>query len=186
MIYINGQVDELDLDSALAMVSVQRREQALKFRHERGKRLCLAAYLLLMDALRAEYGLSEPPVFDYSPEGKPFIAARPDIHFNLSHSGNVAICAVSDRPVGVDVEVPRRITPSLIAYTMNLEEQARISASPDPAMCFLAYWTQKEALLKLTADGIRNSMKEVLSQPDHYKIETVKTDSFVYSVAQYR
>ena len=184
MVYVNENVDELDLGQALARVSAQRREQALKFRHENGQRLCLAAYLLLMEGLRNEYGINEPPVFDYSPEGKPYIAARPDIHFNLSHSGNVALCVVSDQPVGADVEVPRKISPSLIDYTMNPEEQAEINASHDPARAFLRLWTQKEALLKLMGKGISNEMKNVLDDRDSYLIETVETDTYIYSIAK--
>lgn len=186
MVYINDRVDALDIDLALARVSAQRREQAMRFRHEGSRRLCLAAYLLLMDGLREEYGLVEPPVFDYSPDGKPFIAARPDIHFSLSHSGNVALCVVSDQPVGADVEVPRKITPSLIAYTMNADEQAQINASANPEMQFLHFWTRKEALLKLTAEGIRNDMKEVLSAEDRYQIETTQTDKYIFSVAKFK
>lgn len=186
MVYLNDHVDTLDIDLALARVSVQRREQALRFRHEGGRRLCLAAYLLLMDGLREEYGLTEPPVFDYSSEGKPFIAARPDIHFSLSHSGNVALCVLADQPVGADVEVPRKITSSLIAYTMNADEQAKINASQNPEMQFLHFWTRKEALLKLTGEGIRNDMKAVLEEEGKYQIETVRADNYIFSVAKFK
>ena len=186
MVYLNDHVDTLDIDLALARVSVQRREQALRFRHEGGRRLCLAAYLLLMDGLREEYGLTEPPVFDYSSEGKPFIAARPDIHFSLSHSGNVALCVLADQPVGADVEVPRKITSSLIAYTMNADEQAKINASQNPEMQFLHFWTRKEALLKLTGEGIRNDVKAVLEEEEKYQIETVRADNYIFSVAKFK
>ena len=186
MVYLNDHVDTLDIDLALARVSVQRREQALRFRHEGGRRLCLAAYLLFMDGLREEYGLTEPPVFDYSSEGKPFIAARPDIHFSLSHSGNVALCVLADQPVGADVEVPRKITSSLIAYTMNADEQAKINASQNPEMQFLHFWTRKEALLKLTGEGIRNDMKAVLEEEGKYQIETVRADNYIFSVAKFK
>ena len=186
MVYLNDQVDALDTDLALARVSAQRREQALRFRHEGGRRLCLAAYLLLMDGLREEYGLTEPPVFDYSSEGKPFVAARPDIHFSLSHSGTVALCAISDQPVGADVEVPRKISSSLIAYTMNDREQEQINASTDTAMRFLYFWTRKEAVLKLTGEGIRNDVKEVLAEEDKYQIETVQTENYIFSVAKFK
>lgn len=186
MIYLNDRVDQLDIEDALSRVSPQRREQALRFRFESGRRLCLAVYLLLMDSLREEYGLDEPPVFDYSPEGKPFIPAHPDIHFSFSHSGNVALCAICDRPVGADVEVPRKISPSLIRYTMNHDEQAQISVSENPTMQFLHFWTRKEALLKLTAEGIRNDMKTVLAEADKYQIETVQTDRYIFSVATFQ
>ena len=114
MIYLNDHVQSLDVDDALARVSEQRRELALKFRHEGSRRLCLAAYLLLMDGLRRECFIDEPPIFGYSPEGKPFIVDHPNIHFNLSHSGDVAICAVSNQPVGIDIETPRSIKAVII------------------------------------------------------------------------
>ncbi len=185
MVYLNDQVGALDLDLALARVSAQRREQALKFRHENGRRLSLAVYLLLMDGLREEYGIQTPPEFDYTAEGKPFILGRPDIHFSFSHSGNVALCALSDQPVGVDVEVPRKITPSLVSYTMNDREQEQINASADPALRFLYFWTRKEALLKLTGEGIRNDMTQALSESGKYHFETVKTNSYLFSVVKY-
>ena len=186
MVYLNENTDEIDIEAALTEVSPQRREQALKFRHEGGRRLSLAVYLLLKKGLREEYGITDNPVFGYKPEGKPFLLDHPDIHFSFSHSGNVALCAISDQPVGADVEVPRKITSSLINYTMNDDEQARISASPDPMMQFLYFWTRKEALLKLTAEGIRNDMKMVLAEADHYYFETIQSEKYICSIVKYR
>ena len=185
MVYINDKVDSLNLDLALAQVSEQRREQALRFRFESGRRLCLAAYLLLMEGLQKEYGITEKPVFDYSEKGKPSIIGHPDIYFNFSHSGNIALCALSNQPVGADVETLRKITPSLIRFTMNDIEQTLINTSSNPTMQFLFYWTRKEALLKRTGDGIRNDIKDVLTDSDNYHIETVTSDQYVYSIANY-
>lgn len=186
MIYINENTDELDITSALPEVSAQRCEQALKFRHEKGRRLSLAVYLLLKKGLREEFGITENPVFGYSPEGKPFLPDHPDIHFSFSHSGSVALCAIDRVPVGADVEVPRKITPELTTYTMNDEEVSRITASEDPQMAFLSLWTKKEAVLKLTGEGIRNNMKNVLTDSDKYLIETVTTKNYIFSIARHK
>jgi len=186
MVYINDHTEKLDIIAALERVSPQRREQAMRFRFDSGRRLSLAAYLLLMEGLEKEYGIIEPPVFEYTPEGKPFLVQHPDIHFNLSHSKNVALCAISDQPVGADVEVPRKISPSLVSHTMNEREQEIINTSSDSVMQFLHFWTRKEALLKLTAVGIRSDLKEVLSEEDKYQIETVQMDKYVFSVAKFR
>ena len=186
MIYINENTDELDIETALSEVSAQRREKALKFRHEKGRRLSLAVYLLLKKGLREEFGITENPVFSYSPEGKPFLPDHPDIHFSFSHSGTVALCAIDRVPVGADVEVPRKITPELTTYTMNDEEVSRITASEDPQMAFLSLWTKKEAVLKLTGEGIRNNMKNVLTDSDTYLIETVTTKNYIFSIARHK
>lgn len=186
MIYINEHTEELDIASALATVSPQRREQALKFRHENGQRLSLAVFLLLMEGLRKEYGILSPPVFDYTTDGKPYIANHPDIHFSFSHSGKVALCALSNQPVGADVEVPRKITPSLISYTMNDIEISQINGSSNPTMKFLYFWTRKEALLKLTGKGISNNMKQVLEDAGNYQLETLQTENYLYSIAKHK
>lgn len=186
MIYINEHTELLDIEDALAKVSEQRREQALKFAHENGSRLSLAVYLLLMEGLRKEYGITEPPVFDYLEGGKPVIKGHPEIYFSFSHSGNVALCAIDSRPVGADMETSRKITPSLIAYTMNDEEQALIASAPESLSAFLALWTKKEAVLKLTGEGIRNDMKSVLVNAENIVFETKTTENYIYSIARSR
>ncbi len=186
MIYLNDHTELLDIEDALSKVSSQRREQALKFSHESGRRLSLAAYLLLMEGLQKEYGIAEPPVFEYLEGGKPVIKGHPEIHFNFSHSGKVALCAIDSQPVGADVETPRKITPSLISYTMNEKEQALITSAPESLSAFLALWTKKEAVLKLTGEGIRSDLKTVLAKPELYQIETVITDKYVYSIAKFK
>ena len=185
MIYLNNHTELLDIEDALSKVSEQRREQALRFAHESGRRLSLAVYLLLMEGLQKEYGITEPPVFEYLEGGKPVIKGHPEIHFNFSHSGNVALCAIDSQPVGADIEIPRKITPSLIAYTMNDAEQALIASAPESPKAFLALWTQKEAVLKLTGEGIRSDLKAVLAKPELYHIETVTSDKYVYSIAKF-
>ncbi len=186
MVYLNDHVDELDVESALAQVSPQRREQALRFRHVAGQRLCLAAYLLLKRGLLEEYGIPENPILSYNPDGKPSLVGHPNIHFNFSHSGNVALCVLSNQPVGADVETRRRVTPELISYTMNDAEQAHIQTAPEPTIEFLHYWTQKEAVLKLSGEGIRNNMKEVLAEANNIALETILTERYIYSIAQYK
>ena len=185
MIYLNDHTELLDIEDALAKVSEQRREQAMKFAHESGRRLSLAVYLLLMEGLRKEYGITEPPMFDYLEGGKPVIKGHPEIHFNFSHSGHVALCAIDNQPVGADIEMPRKITPSLIAYTMNEEEQSVIASASDQITAFLSFWTKKEAVLKLTGEGIRSDLKTVLAKPELYHIETVSTEKYVYSIAKF-
>ena len=80
MIYIDDHINDFDLAAALAQISEQRREQALKFRFELGQRTCVLAYLLLKKALRAEYGIEENPLFEYGEHGKPSIIGHTEIH----------------------------------------------------------------------------------------------------------
>ena len=172
-----------DLQAALKEISEQRREQALKFKHEQGQRLCVLAYLLLKQALREGYGITENPVFEYNEHGKPSIVGHPEIYFNLSHCKEAAICVVSDQPVGVDVEGIREYKESLVNYTMNDEEIAQIKTAENPAAAFIRLWTMKEATTKLIGTGISNDMKTVID-PTKDKYTTVDRQRYIYTICE--
>lgn len=184
-IYLNNDIEHFDFEAALPLLSEQRREQALKFKHDLGRKTCAAAYLLLCEALRSEYGITEPPVFEYGEHGKPFIVGHPDIHFNMSHCREAAICAVSNEPIGVDVESIREFNDSLIRYTMNEREVQEIEQAERPDVAFIRLWTMKEAVLKLSGRGIVDDMKHVLDHVSHLNLTTIISPDvrFVYTVA---
>lgn len=186
MTYLNDCIQELDLAAALPQLSEQRREQALKFKHELGQRTCAAAYLLLCRALREEYGIEELPVFGYGEHGKPFLIEHPEIHFNLSHCREAVLCCVDNRPVGVDVESVRPLEESLVNYTMNEREAAQIHEAANPALEFTKLWTRKEAVQKLTGQGIGTRMQHVLEREDVVWETKVADDGrYAYSICRF-
>ena len=184
MVYIDDHIADFDLSAALTEISPQRREQALKFRHELGQRQCVLAYLLLKQALREQYGLDFNPLFGYGEHGKPYILGHPDIHFSLSHCRSAVACAISDRPIGVDVESIREYHESLVRYTMNDRELQQITEAPQPNIAFIRLWTMKEALLKLTGQGISDDLKNVLSTPARFTTVERPERDYIYTVCE--
>ena len=83
-LYLNDNLSEVDLDEALAALSPQRREQAMKFKRPQGRLLSAVAYGLLCRGLRERYAVSELPELGYAEGGKPFIVGHEHIHFNMS------------------------------------------------------------------------------------------------------
>lgn len=114
-------------------------------------------------ALRALLGayLDADPAtlrFAAGPHGKPALADGA-LRFNLSHSGDVALCALArDREVGVDVELPRRAVDHVaIARRVLGEGEAARLAALGPAereRAFLRAWVRWEAALKCRGVGI--------------------------------
>ncbi len=92
--------------------------------------------------------------------GKPYFANRVDIHFNISHSGEYAVLAVSDSPLGIDVEVRKPINDFLAIsenYFSKNEYNFLISSksSADKKIdLFFDIWTMKEALIKAVGKGL--------------------------------
>ena len=185
MIYVSEDIWSFDLEAGLKETSEQRREQALKFRHEQGQRLCVLAYQLLKQGLKEEYGISENPIFEYNEHGKPSIVGHPEICFNLSHCKEAAVCVVSDHPVGIDVESIREYRDSLVRYTMNDDEVRQIESSEHPDVAFIRLWTMKEAALKLIGTGISNDIKNVLvDTPYHFTTVEASSGSYIYTVCE--
>ena len=73
----------------------ERRERAMRFRFGKDQRLCLGAGLLCARMLRAA-GVGDLSI-ERGTFGKPYLAQRPDVHFNVSHSGTLVVCAVGER-----------------------------------------------------------------------------------------
>lgn len=186
MILIDDHINDFDLGSALQQLSPQRRLQALRYKHEQGQRTCVLAYLLLKHALCEEFGLSENPVFEYGEHGKPSIVGHPEIFFNMSHCREAVACAVSRRPIGIDVESVHRFSESLVRYTMNDREVQQIMTAPQPEVAFIRLWTMKEARMKLTGEGINDNLKTVLDEPDRKKYTTVECleRGYIYTVCE--
>ena len=182
MIYLNDDIEHFDWEAALPLLSDQRREQCLKFKHEQGRKTCAAVYLLLCEGLRKEYGIIEKPVFEYGEHGKPSIVGHPEIFFNMSHCREAAICVLSDKPVGVDIESIRPYNESLARYTMSDEEMIQIESAVRRDVEFTRLWTLKEAVLKCSGEGIRNNMKHVLEGLKDAKTVINEKKLYIFSV----
>ena len=89
-----------------------------------------------------------------------------------------AICVVSDKPVGVDIETIRPYKETLARYAMNDDELQLINGS---ALEFTKLWTQKEAVVKLSGRGITTDLKSVLTSFAG-ELQTTVTDNYVYSI----
>ena len=177
MIYLNDHIDEFDLQAALPLLSEQRRQQALKFKFELGRKTCAAAYLLLCEGLRKEYGITERPLFEYGEHGKPTLLftnhqspfTRHQIHFNLSHCREAAICVLDQQPVGIDIE--------------SIREYKDFASAERPDVEFTRLWTLKEAVLKCRGTGINNDIKNVLTGHENTETTVNLERGYVYSVA---
>ncbi len=183
LIYSN--IQDFNLQEALGEISASRREKALKFKHEQGQRECVLAYLLLKRALKEVYGIEGNPEMVEQEGGKPMLKDHPEIHFNLSHCKAAVACVIGDEPVGVDIERVRNYNAQLARHTMNDNELHEIESSADPSRTFIRLWTKKEALLKLTGEGIRSDLKTVLEQED-IEFETTHNAEYVCTVATFK
>ena len=113
------------------------------------------AYDLLERAARLHWGWDRLPEMAREERGKPYFPGAPQYHFNLSHSGPFALCALSDRPVGVDIQVVRPAwSPKLVDRSCTPEERSWLAALGDRPEDFAALWACKESMGKESGYGL--------------------------------
>ena len=100
----------------------------------------------------AKYTHQDPKaiLFDKTASGKPVLKNFPNIHFNLSHSEDIALCAISNTPVGIDVEYLDKNIEYLNISKRFFSPAEIINNKLD----FFKLWTQKEAYLKSQGKGL--------------------------------
>ena len=114
----------------------------------------IAAEMLLIHAMRnIQPDCSLPLRIVCSEYGKPLFADS-SLHFSLSHTEGLVVCAVGDRDLGVDAERKHPYNEALVRRFFTEKEQAILLESEDPADCFIRLWTLKESYLKALGCGL--------------------------------
>ena len=111
----------------------------------------------LARVLKTEYGISPLPELARTDLGKPFFPALPHIQFSISHNKSIILCAVSAKPVGVDIEDIRPRRESLPQYALTEGEFSRYQSLGGDWPAFYTLWTRKEAWCKYTGQGLGHS-----------------------------
>lgn len=194
MIYLaNTQIPDDKYNCIYKLLPEFRRLLVDKRKSEEAKRETALAFFLLM------YGLKKQGIIDTYSEidklgysagehGKPYLFNRKDIHFSISHTSGMVMCAVSDAEVGCDVEKKKKNRDEIgkIASRFFAEKEAqKIEESTDNEAVdeFFRIWTGKESYVKRNGLGMTMPFDEFCI----YDCETIpvtvwENDSFVASV----
>lgn len=116
---------------------------------------------LLAGLAEEVWGLVPLPEITALPGGKPWFPSRPDCRFSLSHSGTLGLCAVSEQPVGADVEQLRPRRETLPRYVLDDREFDWFRTRGNNWADFYTLWTLKEARVKCTGEGLRRPAREI-------------------------
>lgn len=121
-----------------------------------------------------------------TPEGKPYFADRQGLFLSLSHSGEYAVCAVSDVPIGVDIQEYRNVKRNMLKKVLCSEEQIALAERADNSekekngflsaeemIDFFRTWSAKEACVKCTGMGLSKDFRELFA--DFEKAELTDT-----------
>ncbi|MGE5305951.1 MAG: 4'-phosphopantetheinyl transferase family protein [Alphaproteobacteria bacterium] len=154
---------DISLECCAACLSPAERERAARFKFERDRKRYLIAHGALRSILAMYLGVEAAAIdFDSGPAGKPKLArsyAGSEVEFNLSHSGEVALIAVTrGEEIGVDVEQIREdfAFKPIAQRFFTANEVGALGDLPVALQreAFYKCWTSKEALLKARGTGL--------------------------------
>ncbi|MFC7302953.1 4'-phosphopantetheinyl transferase family protein [Streptomyces monticola] len=171
-LWICGATDVAAAD--LALLDADERARADRLRRARDRRLYTTAHVLLRRLIGRHLD-RDPAALRYVREpcpgcgaahGRPALPGAP-VHFSLSHSGDHALIALAQRPVGVDLEVLADDTlVDDVMSTLHPQEHAELQElgpGPGRGAAFTRCWTRKEACLKGTGEGLtENAIRTTL------------------------
>ena len=143
--FLNGRWQEF-----LSALPFDRQESVQRRRSDADRARAAGAGWLLQYALTQAGITPENQILEKTELGKPYLPAHPEVHFNLSHSGHWAVCAISRDPVGVDVELPR-CTAKIAHRFFQPEELDGLELVPDQLN---RLWAAKEAFVKALGGGL--------------------------------
>ncbi len=146
-------IENLDLKKAYPLVSKNRQEKIDFYRFDKDKKLSCGAYLLLKKLLSEENITN--PIFKTGKYGKAYISNHENVYFNLSHSGKIVLCAISDMEVGADVEyIDPKIDLNISKNYFYNSEYENIMSAENKSDEFFKYWVLKESYMKYTGLGM--------------------------------
>ena len=122
---------------------------------------------------------------------KPFWGEK--IDFNISHSGDIVCCVISDTSkVGIDIELQRKVKPATINKFLNESNNShQDNTDKNNSLTFFKIWTKNEAIIKAANHGSIFNMSEIKHE-EHggyyqdkfwfsYPIEIVSNDNKEYT-----
>ncbi len=165
---------DAEYDKWYLLMNEDKQRRVDRFRFIDDKKRTVAGEMLARKAI-AEWCrvIPESIIFDIKEHGKPYAKDLP-VEFNISHSGNMVVCAVDDKPVGIDIELIRPIdlaiakricTKNELMYLFGhvpVEEDFACTPNHEMLMRFFEIWTAKEAYGKCSGTGVSCLGAEVL------------------------
>lgn len=148
----------------LEKVEKRRREKLLRMKDQNSINRTLTAGCLLHAVLckwmELRPDICIPFEIGYEKEGKPYLINKPEICFNLSHSGEYVCCAIGDVPVGVDIQKKTAVRSGIAERFFTPADNQKLSECGEKERIdlFFRMWSIKESFMKLTGKGLKQGM----------------------------
>jgi len=149
---------------------------------------CGRSYLsCTVSGLVSELAEPVPLTYRYGDKGKPYLENIP-LYFNLSHSGDYVLCAVSGLEVGADLQKIQPVDVRKLAKRFFSEPECRTlercENDKERQRLFFRLWTRKEAWGKLTGEGVAAALDRDMQGEDADWLEIIPPEGYAAAVCR--
>lgn len=157
-ININESIYKKNLNYIIRFISSSKAEKIMKFYDIRDSYRGALGEIIARYAICYRNGLKNQNIeFSISKDGKPNLIFPKKNFFNISHSGDWVICAISNNIVGVDVEMVRKPNLKIAKRFFSASEYEFLlgnSSKKEQEKLFYKIWTLKESYVKADGRGL--------------------------------
>lgn len=176
-LFRNLKFDNLWLAETEQTLPQNMKDYANKKADEFDRAVTIFEYAYLQKKLNVDLSLIK-----YGNRGKPYFEGAKQ--FSLSHSGNMLAVAISNKPVGVDVQTILPYNKALAKTICNEKELEKVNNSRNPARALTRIWAKKESLIKCKGEGFNQDLKTIFERNSNFKYKTKSGKDFELCVCK--
>ncbi|MCR1974329.1 4'-phosphopantetheinyl transferase superfamily protein [Clostridium sporogenes] len=166
-------ISEKNLNFICSLIDTQKRQVIEKFINKKDKIRSLVGEILVKTIITEKLNISNRDIiFRKNQYGKPYLIEYPNLKFNISHSGNFVVCAIDNKPIGVDIEEVKNIeyegivenffSVSEVDYIIKQDINVQLNK-------FYEIWVLKESYIKCCGQGLSIPLKSFSINIEEYE-----------------
>lgn len=152
------EIDDEILNCLYEITYFDKRYKNKRYLNKNDEIRTLIGKILIRSIVAQEYKVKNRSIyFSINQWGKPFLEGYPEFNFNISHSEDYVLCAVDDKPIGIDIEKIRSIEYEDIAKSFFTKDELDYIVKKDidnKLNKFYEIWTLKESYIKCCGQGL--------------------------------
>ncbi|MBU3219487.1 4'-phosphopantetheinyl transferase superfamily protein [Clostridium algidicarnis] len=168
-----SDIGEEKLNKLCLLIDLEKKYKIKKFINKKDKIRTIIGEILIRTIIVQKLKISNKYIeFNKNQYGKPYLKDHPKFNFNISHSGEYVLCAVDNKPIGIDVEEVKHIefeeiaksffTVNELDYIVNQDFNFRLNR-------FYEIWSLKESYIKCCGKGLSIPLKSFSIEVDQYE-----------------
>ena len=170
------ELSDEEFENALFRLNPEQKERIMRYHFMADRKRGLIGILLAEYAISKAFGINPDEMrFEKNKYGKPHVAGKHGVHYNISHSGDYVVCAVGSMPVGIDVQEIKGGNLDIADRFFSKEEKEALaleSSEDAKRKLFYDIWSLKEAYIKCIGMGLSMPLEDfgVVQRDGEYEL----------------